>query len=1419
MRRLIKKLELMIRLLIGSIMLFFETEADEKKYAKFEGIKDGDRIHSNSSLIRMRIVLIFLFYGLLPLGMLLLFCIGGAEAEAISGWESENAAIKGLPEYIYVAHPSTAFDIMGDGNIVLISGEGYGSWLGYYWNGTEWVSDPSRVSGLKEMVGYSAATISFNLTGNGNWILIARDSDGIFLGYYWNGKQWISDSSMVAGLDVIPGRAGLTIIGNLTGDGKWTLITGNEEGTFRSYYWSGTQWISDFFRVNGLEDVGSSSSVITGFNIFGDEKWTLITGNGEGTFSGYYWDETQWFPDPSRVNGLGDIGTHSTPTLVYNLLGNGKWVLITGTGDSSGFSDFNGFFYNTVKIEELPSPVNVVFSNPRATTTHINWLYPSQTWNHRVKYSTNPDLSGALWSDWQNDTDNVDIKLWNLQPSTIYYYQTYTYVPWSASSYVNTSVNIFSTNPGQAYLYVNPGDSIQDGIDTLLPEGGIVELLPGVHDVYKTIVINRNNVTIQGTHDSEIRSHDPNKDIFVIPHENPSGAEPWNSMPVLENFLFKGFKVTSTYDWNRNENYIFLAYNVNNVTVEDILDLSHIFGFLAVNPTGGTTSARSRDIFIRNNTIYNSFIALYYSNNIHLVNNYLNGSKGVYGFHMNMNNKYIYIIGNHLINGGVNANIKLYASEFWDIRDNICEGSQKGIYLTQSPKHAIIKNNTVTGGTVAGVMITPQGLITNISITNNRIYNNNGPGILTTHVEYGFHGYETNANITNNVIYNNLGDGIQMVSEYVALNISNNIITNNTGYGINHIAGNISHSYNDIYGNTLDYYNNTIPGTGDIYGDPLFVDATNNDFHLKSTGGQWNGSRWVVDDVTSPCIDAGDPASDYSNEPIPNGGRINMGAYGNTKEASKSPSPIVVSTDDYGNEKNGYIPGDNVSVMGSGLSPITTYKIWIQPDLVGEGDALDASKDPSGLQEVITTDEDGNFSNTLIWPIPSNESIANETFDKYDIVVDKTGLGEGIYNIADDGMDTVNLKNTTPPASITNLQNATGQTWINWTWTNPPDTDFNHTMIYLDGRWKTNTSKPFYNATGLTSNTSYAIGTRTVDLVGNINATWINQTTNTLPDTTPPVITNVTSTGITMNSATISWDTNELSDSAVKYGTSPGSYQLSAYDATDVNKHSVTLTGLSAGITYYYVVNTTDQSGNSKESAEYTFITESAPLPSPAIRGGGGGGGGGALVAPPNVPINPTTGEVTQTTKLTVNGVTLTIPIGTIVKDAKGKPLSTTITILDIPATAESIGAFAAYDFGPSGMTFEPPVDLVIAFHPADMPEGFSESHLVIKAWNGTWNDLDTSIDEERNEATTKVSHFTIFALFGTRPPMPAPTATPSAELVTPSATMPSVAPPPALQIPLRLLFPVKRMFIILAIVVIVFVEFMIALKYLGSSV
>ncbi|MCP4708811.1 MAG: hypothetical protein GY869_09315, partial [Planctomycetes bacterium] len=58
-------------------------------------------------------------------------------------------------------------------------------------------------------------------------------------------------------------------------------------------------------------------------------------------------------------------------------------------------------------------------------------------------------------------------------------------------------------------------------------------------------------------------------------------------------------------------------------------------------------------------------------------------------------------------------------------------------------------------------------------------------------------------------------------------------------------------------------------GTGNINIDPDFV--SEGDYHLTND---------------SPGIDMGDPAQDFGMEPLPNGGRINLGVYGNTIEAA-----------------------------------------------------------------------------------------------------------------------------------------------------------------------------------------------------------------------------------------------------------------------------------------------------------------------------------------------------------------------------------------------------------------------------------------------------------------------------------------------------------------------------------------------------
>lgn len=86
---------------------------------------------------------------------------------------------------------------------------------------------------------------------------------------------------------------------------------------------------------------------------------------------------------------------------------------------------------------------------------------------------------------------------------------------------------------------------------------------------------------------------------------------------------------------------------------------------------------------------------------------------------------------------------------------------------------------------------------------------------------------------------------------------------------------------------------------GDAYSfgaDPLFADVAAGDYRLRSTAGRWDpGTETFVNDtVRSPAIDRGDAADSYGNETANNGGYINLGAYGNTAEASRSPDDYLL---------------------------------------------------------------------------------------------------------------------------------------------------------------------------------------------------------------------------------------------------------------------------------------------------------------------------------------------------------------------------------------------------------------------------------------------------------------------------------------------------------------------------------------------
>jgi hypothetical protein len=112
----------------------------------------------------------------------------------------------------------------------------------------------------------------------------------------------------------------------------------------------------------------------------------------------------------------------------------------------------------------------------------------------------------------------------------------------------------------------------------------------------------------------------------------------------------------------------------------------------------------------------------------------------------------------------------------------------------------------------------------------------------------------------------------------------------------------------------------------------------------------------------------------------------------------------------------------------------------------------------------------------------------------------------GLPNDLSDSPFTAGGSDITPPQSVTGLHNTSyADSYIRWTWTDPTDADFDHVKVYFGGKWERGIFiDGYFNASGLSANTQYTVGTRTVDTVGNVNMTWVNHTarTSSVPVTT-----------------------------------------------------------------------------------------------------------------------------------------------------------------------------------------------------------------------------------------------------------------------------------------------------------------------------
>jgi len=98
-------------------------------------------------------------------------------------------------------------------------------------------------------------------------------------------------------------------------------------------------------------------------------------------------------------------------------------------------------------------------------------------------------------------------------------------------------------------------------------------------------------------------------------------------------------------------------------------------------------------------------------------------------------------------------------------------------------------------------------------------------------------------------------------------------------------------------------------------------------------------------------------------------------------------------------------------------------------------------------------------------------------------------------------------------------------------------------------------------------------------------------TFTTFSDTTAPAITNVSVSGITENSAVVTWTTDDYSTSMVQYGLTSAYSQSTDEDTTPVTDHSVLLSNLTPNTVYHFRVKSTNIASLTAYSSDYTFMT------------------------------------------------------------------------------------------------------------------------------------------------------------------------------------------------------------------------------------
>lgn len=114
--------------------------------------------------------------------------------------------------------------------------------------------------------------------------------------------------------------------------------------------------------------------------------------------------------------------------------------------------------------------------------------------------------------------------------------------------------------------------------------------------------------------------------------------------------------------------------------------------------------------------------------------------------------------------------------------------------------------------------------------------------------------------------------------------------------------------------------------------------------------------------------------------------------------------------------------------------------------------------------------------------------------------------------------------------------------------------------------------------------------------------------------------------------------------------------------------------------------------------------------------------------------------------------INVMIPDGTTALDEQGRAVTVIeFSAAELPLLPEQTAAVGlAYNLGPGGAVFDPPITIVWNYDPDDIPSGIAEADLVLAYYDGeaeAWVELSAEVDVDGDMITAEIAHLTVFAV------------------------------------------------------------------------